>query len=62
MYIYIYIYIYICMYIYIYNVYVSGNPAHEKEIRRRIGMGWSAFGKHKLVMNRNLPLSLKRNL
>ncbi len=41
---------------------VSGNPAHEKEIRRRIGMGWSAFGKQNLVMNSNLPLSLNRNV
>ncbi len=39
---------------------VSANPAHEKEIRRRIGMGWSAFGKQNLLMNSNLPLSLKR--
>ncbi len=39
---------------------VSANPAHEKEIRRRIGMGWSAFGKQSFLMNRNLPLSLKR--
>ncbi len=39
---------------------VSANPAHEKEIRRRIGMGWSAFGQQNLVMNSNLPLSLKR--
>ncbi len=37
---------------------VSANPAHEKEIRR-IGMGWSAFGKQSLVMKSNLPLSLK---
>ncbi len=41
---------------------VSANPAHEKEIRRRIGMGWSAFGKKNLVINSNLPLSLKRNV
>ncbi len=40
---------------------VSGNPAHEKEIRR-IGMGWSAFGKQNLVMNSNLPPSLKRKV
>ncbi len=38
---------------------VNANTAHEKEIRRRIGIGWSAFGKQNLVMNRNLPLSLK---
>ncbi len=41
---------------------VKANPAHEKEIRRRIGMGWSAFGKQNLVMNSNLPLSLKRKV
>ncbi len=41
---------------------VSGNPAHEKEIRRRIGMGWSAFGKQSIVMNSKLPLSLKRKV
>ncbi len=41
---------------------VSANPVHEKEIRRRIGMGWSAFGKQNLVMNSNLPLSLKRKV
>ncbi len=41
---------------------VSANPAHEKEIRRRIGMGWSAIGKQNLVMNRNLILSLKRKV
>ncbi len=41
---------------------VSGNPAHEKEIRRRIGMGLSAFGKQNLVMNSNFPLSLKRKV
>ncbi len=41
---------------------VSANPAHEKEIRRRIGIGWSAFGKQNLVMNSNLPLPLKRKV
>ncbi len=41
---------------------VSANPAHDKEIRRNIGMGWSVFGKQNLVMNSNLPLSLKRKV
>ncbi len=41
---------------------ISANPAHEKEIRRGIGMGWSAFGKQNLVMNSDLPLSLKRRV
>ncbi len=41
---------------------VSANPAYEKEMRGRIGMGWSAFGKQNLVMNSNLPLSLKRKV
>ncbi len=40
----------------------NANPVHEKEIRRRIGMGWSAFGKHNLIMNSNLQLSLKRKV
>ncbi len=38
---------------------VSANPAHEKEIRRRIGMGWSGFGKQNFVMKSNLLLSLR---
>ncbi len=41
---------------------VNANPEHEKEIRRRIGMGWGAFGRQNLVMNSNLPLSLKRKV
>ncbi len=41
---------------------VSANPAHEKDIRRSIGMGWSAFGKQNLVMNSKLQLSLKRKV
>ncbi len=41
---------------------VSANPEHEKEIRRRIGTGWSAFGKQNPVMNSNLPFSLKRKV
>ncbi len=41
---------------------LSANPAHEKEIKRRIGMGWSFFGKQNLVMKSNLPLSLKRKV
>ncbi len=40
---------------------VSANPVHEKEIRR-IGLGWSSFSKQNLVMNDNLPLSLKRKV
>ncbi len=41
---------------------VSANPTHAKEIRRRIGMRWIAFGKQNLVLNSNLPLSLKRKV
>ncbi len=40
---------------------VSANPAQDKEIRR-IGMGWSAFGKQNLVLNNNLPIFLKRKV
>ncbi len=41
---------------------VSANPAYGREIKRRIGMGWSAFGKYEDIMNTNLPLSLKRKV
>ncbi len=41
---------------------VNANPGHEKEIGRRIGIGWSAFGKQNLVMDSNLPLSLRRKV
>ncbi len=41
---------------------VSGNPEHKKDIRGRIVKGWSAFSKHSLAVNSDLPLSLKREL
>ncbi len=37
---------------------VSANPAHEKEIRRKIRKGYSVFDKHNL-MNGSLTLSEK---
>ncbi len=30
---------------------VRANPEHDREIKRRIGMRWSAFGKHGNIMN-----------
>ena len=33
-------------------------PDHEKEIKRRIGIGWSDFGKLN-IMKSNIPLALK---
>ncbi len=39
----------------------SANPAQNKIIKRRTGMGWTAFEKHG-DMNSNLPLSLKRKV
>lgn len=41
---------------------VSADPNHEKEIRRRIGLGWGAFGKHSQIMKSKIPLSLKRKV
>ncbi len=41
---------------------VSANPAQDREIKRRIGMGWNAFGKHRDIINSNLPLSLNRKV
>lgn len=36
---------------------VSADSNHEKKIRRGIGMGWGALGKHSQIMNSKLPLS-----
>lgn len=41
---------------------VSADPNHEKEIRRRIGVGLGAFGKHSQIMKSKMPLSLKRKI
>ncbi len=41
---------------------VSANPAHDKEIKRRTGEEWSAFGKQGDIMISNLPRSLKREM
>ena len=41
---------------------ISANPNLENEIKRRIGMGWSAFGKQSSVMKSNLPIALKRKV
>ncbi len=41
---------------------VSTNPVFNREIKRRIGMGWTAFRKHGDIVNSNLPLSLKRKV
>ncbi len=37
---------------------ISANPSQDKEIKRRTGVGWTAFGKHGDIVNSNLPLSL----
>ncbi len=41
---------------------VGANPAHGKDIKRRIVMGWSAFGKLGDIMRGSLPFSLKREV
>ena len=41
---------------------IESTSDHSKEIKRRIGMGWSAFGKQNSVMKSKLPLSLKRKV
>lgn len=41
---------------------VGADPNHEKVYRRRIGMGWGAFGKHSQIVKSKLPLSLKRTV
>lgn len=39
--------------------YLGQVPNQEKEIRRRIGMGWGALGKHSKMMKSKLLLPLK---
>lgn len=43
------------------NVYIwlKGEPSHEKEICRKIRVGWSAYWRHSQTMTGNLSLSLK---
>ena len=41
---------------------IKANPDSSCEIKRRIGMGWSAFGKQSSIMKSRLPLSLKRKV
>lgn len=38
----------------------SADPNHEREIPRRIGMGWEGVGKHSHTMKSKPPVSLKR--
>ncbi len=45
-------------YIY-YGQTVGANPAHDKEIKKKMGVGWSAFGKLYDIMTGSLPLYLK---
>lgn len=35
----------------------SADPNHEKEIRRRVGLHWGAFGEHSQIMKSKIPLS-----
>ncbi len=35
---------------------VSANPSNGKEIKRRIGIGLSGFGRHEDITNSNLPV------
>ena len=41
---------------------IKPTPDHTREIKRRIGMGWSAFGKVSSIMKSKMPLSLKRRV
>ena len=41
---------------------LTGDPDHEKEIYRRIKLGWSAYGRHCQILTGSLPLSLKRKV
>ena len=41
---------------------ISTSPGQEIEIKRRITLGWRAFGKQSDIMKSKIPLSLKRKV
>ena len=41
---------------------ISTAPGHEVEIKRRISLGWRAFGKQSDIMKSKIPLSLKKKV
>ena len=41
---------------------VQTNTSFETEIKRRIKLGWSAFGRHSNILRGSLPLCLKRKV
>ena len=41
---------------------VQTNTSFETEIKRRIKLGWSAFGRHSNILQGSLPLCLKRKV
>lgn len=41
---------------------VRADPNHERELRCRTGMSWSALGKQCQIMKSKLPLSLERRV
>ena len=41
---------------------VRASPGFEEEIKRRISMGWVAFGKHSNIFRSKMPMKLKRQV
>ena len=41
---------------------ITSDGNMEKEINRRIGLGWAAYSKHREVIESNIPLCLKRKI
>ena len=41
---------------------IGACPNQGKEIKRKIEMGWNAFGRQHKVMRNSIPLSLKRKV
>lgn len=41
---------------------VKAGPGQEDEIKRRIAMGWTAFGRHSNILRGDIPMCLKRKV
>ena len=55
MYIYIYIYIYL-------GQLIKLKKDHDREIKRRIKIGWITFGKNRDILKSKMPICLKRKI
>ena len=41
---------------------IAFNKDLDREIKRRISLGWAAYGKHKNILESELPICLKKKI